>query len=138
MELIFLNYVALFYVLIIYTAWKRWYLSLRAGGGRKSMKRLERCAPRVLFRALRNQQYCQYILQACDAVYCVSSTTSPFGCSTAVKKNFIKGARICAFVFILRNFMFYILEETLPHNKNHNLEARIYGILLRRFNVLNT
>ena len=94
MELIFLNYVALFYVLIIYTAWKRWYHSSRAGGGRKSMKRLERCAPQVLFRALRNQQYCENILQECDVVYCVSSITFSLGGSTVVKNNYIKGVRI--------------------------------------------
>ena len=65
MELLLLNYVALFYVLLVYFAWKRWYYSLCAGGGRKSIKRLGRCAPQVLVRVARQQRQCQLFLQRC-------------------------------------------------------------------------
>ena len=64
MELLLLSYAALFYVLLFYFAWKRWYHSLGAGGGRKSMKRLERCAPQVLVRAARQQRQCQFFLES--------------------------------------------------------------------------
>ena len=71
MELLLLNYLTLFYVLVVYSAWKRWYYSLRAAGGHRSMKRLERCAPQVLVRAFQKQRYCQHILQECGGVYFV-------------------------------------------------------------------
>ena len=96
-----MNYVALFYVLIIYTAWKRWYHSLPAGGGRKSMKRLQRCAPQVLFRALKNQRYCQHVLQECDAVYCVSLKAKVRTRTRAQDKIFLQmafGLLFCAFL----------------------------------------
>ena len=65
MELLIVNYVALFYVLLIYTSWKRWYYSLCTGGGRRSLKRLKRCAPQVLVRVARQQQQCELLLQSC-------------------------------------------------------------------------
>ena len=66
MELFSLNYVALFYVLWLYFAFKRWwYRPLYAGGGRRSLKRLQRCAPQVLVRAARTQRQCQLFLAAC-------------------------------------------------------------------------
>ncbi len=40
MELLLLNYVSLFYVVLFYFVWKRWYRSLSVGGGYKAMKRL--------------------------------------------------------------------------------------------------
>jgi len=65
MELWFLNYVALFYLLLFYFALKRWYRSQGGGGGRRSLKRLRRCAPQILARAARQHKQCQYFLESC-------------------------------------------------------------------------
>ena len=65
MELLLVNYVALFYILWSYFACKRWYCSLRARGGRRSLKRLQRCAPQILVRAARIERQCQLILEKC-------------------------------------------------------------------------
>ncbi len=65
MELLLLNYVALFYLLLFYHVWKRWYFSSSVGGGRRSLKRLQRCAPQVLVRVARQQQQCQLFLEQC-------------------------------------------------------------------------
>ena len=65
MELLLLNYVALFYVLLFYFAFKHWYRSLRAAGGRRSLERLRRCAPQVLVRAARQQLQCELLLEGC-------------------------------------------------------------------------
>jgi hypothetical protein len=65
MDLLFLNYVALFYVLLFYFACKRWYRSLGVRGGRRSLKRLRRCAPQILVRAARQHLQCQYFLESC-------------------------------------------------------------------------
>ena len=62
---LFLNYVALFYLLLFYFALKRWYRSQGGGGGRRSLKRLHRCAPQILARAARQQKQCQYFLEVC-------------------------------------------------------------------------
>ena len=62
MELFFVNDVALFYVLWLYFACKRRYCTLCARGGRRSLKRLQRCAPQVLVRSARTERQCQLLL----------------------------------------------------------------------------
>ena len=64
MELFLVNYVALFYVLWLYFMCKRWWhRPLGIGSGRRSLKRMQRCAPQVLVRALRTQRQCELLLE---------------------------------------------------------------------------
>jgi len=65
MELLLLQYMSLFYVVLFYSVWKRWHRSLSVGGGHKTMKRLRRCAPQVLVRAARQQRQCEIFLDSC-------------------------------------------------------------------------
>ena len=63
MELFLVNYVALFYVLWLYFMCKRWwYRPLCVGSGRRSLKRMQRCAPQVLVRAVKTQRQCELLL----------------------------------------------------------------------------
>jgi len=58
-----LAYVALFYVLFFYGAFKRWLCRKTLSGGRRSCKRLARCQPQVLVRACRQHAQCVAVLQ---------------------------------------------------------------------------
>ena len=65
MELLFVHYVSLLYVVLFYFVWKRWYKSLSVGCGVKTVKRLRRCAPQVLERVARQQRQSHLFLECC-------------------------------------------------------------------------
>ncbi len=60
-----MNYVVLFYAVLFYRVWRRWYLSSTVGGGRRTVKRLQRCAPQILVRVARQQRRCLIVLEQC-------------------------------------------------------------------------
>ena len=63
MGVVFLQYVALCYLLFFYGRWKRWYRGACKGGGRRTLKRLRQCAPQLLRRSEKQYQQCLHFLE---------------------------------------------------------------------------